>query len=190
MDYAIGLDLGQAQDYTALAVVNKYGDQQHVIDLRRWPLGTAYTAIADDVQALMWHRSLHRNALLLVDAGGPGRPVLDLLTERATPWEAVAITSGMHARREVHHGAVWHSVPKRDLITRLQVQLQNRTLRIAAALDNAAVLVNELENYQVKVTPHANETFNAREGQHDDLVLAVALASWGAHVSAPLILWD
>jgi hypothetical protein len=43
----------------------------------------------------------------------------------------------------------------------------------------AAVLVRELENFRVKITGTANETFEAwREAQYDDLVLAAALACW------------
>jgi hypothetical protein len=37
-----------------------------------------------------------------------------------------------------------------------------------------------MQNFKAKITASANETFEAwREGQHDDLVLAVALAVWG-----------
>jgi hypothetical protein len=40
-------------------------------------------------------------------------------------------------------------------------------------------LVRELQNFRVKLTVAAHETFGAwREGDHDDLVLAVALACW------------
>jgi hypothetical protein len=34
--------------------------------------------------------------------------------------------------------------------------------------------------FEVKITPAAHETFNARQGQHDDLVLALACALWFA----------
>jgi hypothetical protein len=47
-------------------------------------------------------------------------------------------------------------------------------------------LVRELEDYRVKITPAADETFNAREGAHDDLSLALALAVWvGEQIIAP-----
>ena len=52
---------------------------------------------------------------------------------------------------------------------------------------DAATLVRELQNFQVKLTAAANETFGVwREGQHDDLVLAVALACWWAERNPPL----
>ncbi len=36
-----------------------------------------------------------------------------------------------------------------------------------------------MQNFKVKITTSANETFGAwREGQHDDMVLSVAMAAW------------
>ena len=70
-------------------------------------------------------------------------------------------------------------VPKKELVSCLQILLQTRRLHIVQSLPDAAVLVRELETFRVKITEVANETFGAwREGQHDDLVLAVALAAW------------
>jgi hypothetical protein len=41
------------------------------------------------------------------------------------------------------------------------------------------VLVKELMNFRVKITAHANDTYDAwREETHDDLVLALAMACW------------
>ena len=71
-------------------------------------------------------------------------------------------------------------MPKRDLIVGLQVLLQNGELQIAAGLEHGAALVKEMAEMRVKVTAEGNEQFGAwREGEHDDLVFAVALACWG-----------
>ena len=78
-------------------------------------------------------------------------------------------------------------VPKKELVTCLQVVLQSHRLRIARGLHEAALLVRELQQFQVKITAAAHETFGVwREGQHDDLVLAVALACWWAEGNPPL----
>jgi hypothetical protein len=67
-----------------------------------------------------------------------------------------------------------HHVPKKELVTALQLVLQGRRLRIACGLAEAPALVRELQRFQVRVTAAAHETFGAwGEGQHDDLVLAV-----------------
>ena len=46
-----------------------------------------------------------------------------------------------------------------------------------------AVLMKELQTFRVKIRTSANETFESwRERDHDDMVLAVALAVWmGEH---------
>jgi hypothetical protein len=72
-------------------------------------------------------------------------------------------------------------VPKKELVSVLQVMLQARRIKVAPTLPEAKTLVRELTTFQVKITPAANEVFGAwREGQHDDLVLAVAIAIWQA----------
>jgi hypothetical protein len=41
------------------------------------------------------------------------------------------------------------------------------------------LLVQELENFRAKVTTAKNEGLESwREGRHDDLILAVAVAAW------------
>ncbi len=57
--------------------------------------------------------------------------------------------------------------------------LQSERLKIAKALPEALVLQEGLLNFQVKITDAANDSYGAwREGSHDDLVLAVAVAAW------------
>ena len=55
----------------------------------------------------------------------------------------------------------------------------------------AALLVQELLNFQVKVTTAGNDTYGVwREGQHDDLVLATAVALWfGERVGDGFGIW-
>jgi hypothetical protein len=61
------------------------------------------------------------------------------------------------------------------------VLLQGRRLTVAKSLPFAEALVEELQNFQVKVTEAAHETFGALgDGYHDDLVLAIMLAAWAA----------
>ena len=77
-------------------------------------------------------------------------------------------------------------VPKKELIGTLQLLLQTRRLQVARSLTDAAVLMKELENYRIKVTAARNETFESwREGQHDDLALAVAMAAWLGEQALP-----
>jgi len=59
----------------------------------------------------------------------------------------------------------------------VQVALQTDKLKIANSLPEAATLVRELQDFEIKITDAANDTYGAwRVGAHDDLVLAVAMA--------------
>jgi len=62
----------------------------------------------------------------------------------------------------------------------VQVLLQNKRLKIASTLSEAATLKKELLNFRVKVDPAtAHDSYEHwRDGDHDDLVLAVAMACW------------
>jgi hypothetical protein len=187
--YTIGLDLGQAADFSALAVLERTGPAPEsgyryelpyaVRHLQRFPLGTAYTAIVPAVAELARSEPLH-GAALVVDQTGVGRAVVDLFRHGGMRGRLIPVTiTGGYAVTLGQEGA--RRVPKKELITCLQVLLQARRLKIAQTLPEAGTLVRELENYRVKVTEAANEVFgNWREGQHDDLVLAVALAAWWA----------
>jgi hypothetical protein len=62
----------------------------------------------------------------------------------------------------------------------LQVLLTGRRLQVAHGPE-APQLMRELGTFTVKVSETANESFESwRERDHDDLVLAVALAAWFA----------
>ena len=81
-----------------------------------------------------------------------------------------------------------YGVPKRDLVAVLQVLLQTRRLKIAGNLAEAPRLMRELTDFRAKFTPSANEVFRPeKSSQHDDLVLALALAAWtGERLPEPI----
>lgn len=169
--------------------------QYRVRHLERPPLGTPYTDIVDRVGSLV--KKIGGNPALVVDATGVGRPVTDMLwkklsaelkgtTTKVTPCN-VTITGG----DSVNRGPDGLRVPKRELIAATLVLLQNGQLKIAQALKLRETLVRELLNFRVKINVStAHDSYEAwREGDHDDLVLSVALACWAGEKflkSAPL----
>ena len=126
--YCIGLDLGQSNDYTALAIVETVGNDGrvthwrsqakpapylHLRHLERYPLRTPYPEIADGVAALVRSKHLVTHTTdemlnsvplypeLVIDQTGVGAPVADLLAARALEFLSVIITGGEKA----HGGA-------------------------------------------------------------------------------------
>jgi hypothetical protein len=159
--------------------------EYRVRHLERPALGTPYTDVVDRVVELV--KKLGGEPILCVDATGVGRPVTDMLWQRlsaelrgtstvVTPC-SITITGGDSVTKNPDGG--WR-VPKRDLISATLVLLQNGRLKIAEGLELRETLVKELLNFRVKINiSTAHDSYEAwREGDHDDLVLSVALACW------------
>jgi hypothetical protein len=195
------LDLGQSADYTALAVVHSVKEWDapshtwkrflHLRHLERYPLRKPYTDVADGVAALMRSETLKRDEYdpsrgrvakprveLIVDKTGVGVAVTDLLRARGLKFTAVTIHGGEKVTRS--KGA--YNVPKLDLVAALEVPFHTQTLKVAEGLELWGALREELQNFRRKVnTSTAHTSFEHwRETDHDDLVLAAALACWGA----------
>jgi Terminase RNaseH-like domain len=184
MRFYVGLDLGQANDYTAIVVAEKIPPEGsddyelHVRWLERFR-DVLYPDVAAHVKRLMEAPQLRGEAALAIDSTGVGIAVCDLLRRSGLTFDSVKITSG---DTEIQSGYDSYRVPKRDLVGNLQVLLQSGRLKIARSLEHADTLRAELLNFRVKINvATAHDSYEAwREGDHDDLVLAAALAAWRA----------
>jgi hypothetical protein len=169
-----GLDLGQYKDYSAWCVVERcpgISPEYHVRSLKRFALGTRYPEIVKKVQIAARSSEIEPN-LLLVDNTGVGIAVSDLLRQARLNFWPITITGGDKVTRDGRNVRV----PKRDLVSALQVLFQTKRLKIASSLPEAQTLIEELSNFQVKISLAGHDSYG--EGTHDDLVLAVALACW------------
>jgi hypothetical protein len=193
----IGLDLGKLSDFSALAALkwtipqvcySNWKPDYEVPTLHRWPLGTSYKDIVAAV--LKFQQTLAKDSTeppyLIIDGTGVGEAVVESVVEQfgqakaRGAFAAVTITAGNAVTQSQNRPGRWN-VAKKQLVSILQVLLGMRRLHVAQALEHARVLQQELETFQVKVTEAGNETFESwRERDHDDLVLAVALACWAA----------
>ena len=191
----IGLDLGQAHDHTAIAVLERteipLGRSpvtfEQIVETRytfrhleRLPLGMDYPSIVQHVRTLVQRPELALSATtLVVDATGVGRPVVDLLRRASLPCRVVPVTITA-GDKETCESIMWN-VPKRDLIAGLMLLFQRGEISICGHLPESETLAAELANMRIKVSLAGHDTYGAwREGQHDDLVLAAALACWRA----------
>ena len=174
-----GLDLGQVKDYTASSVIERrpgFPAVYHIRNLKRFELGTSYPAIVDQIKTAIDNPAIKPN-LLFVDSTGVGMAVADMIKQVIPHFYAVIITAGDTVNA---HGRIL-KVPKKDLISALMVVLQTRRLKIPNLLPEAQLLLEEMTNFQVRISSSGHSSFGVwREGIHDDLLLSVALACWGA----------
>ena len=227
--YYVGLDLGQARDYSALSIIeeqlfvgeawasevlyaqdlergitpgwispatltpyqaglalrhsHQFGRPAKVPlavrHLERFELGTRYTDVVERVASIVRTPPLREMpAVLLVDKTGVGAAVLDSFTHAKLGAVAITLHGGSSVSRDPQRAGF--RVPKRDLVTVTQVLLQDGRLKVATTLPEAETLRGELLNFRMKINPQtAHDSYEHwREGDHDDLVLAVSMAAW------------
>jgi hypothetical protein len=178
--FVFGLDLGQTTDPTALAgleVPLDVGAPRTICFLKRWHLGTPYPEIVADVVKILNH-PLVAGSRLMVDQTGVGRAVVDLFrATHALRITGITITGGTQSSQVERD---WR-VPKNDLVAAVVALSQSDKLHVSPELPDGETLKKELANFRTKITAALNETYSSwREGQHDDLLLAAAMAVWAA----------
>lgn len=149
--------------------------------LKRSPLRTPYGEIITELRGLLMADAVgHLPTALVVDKTGVGAGVVDYMRDKGLRPTPVTIHGGNRVIWEPWHVGGGVRVPKRDLVSAVEVLLQNGRLEIAPELEHARLLKQELLNFKVKIDPKtAHDSYEHwREGDHDDLVLAVALAAW------------
>ena len=208
--FAVGLDLGQASDFTAIVVdelvrlpdgpsapptvvdlgpfkISRAAPAQtptfehHFRHIQRFALKSSYPDIVRRVGEIVTGLKSLGRIVLVIDQTGVGRAVFDMFVQAryGVPLCGVTITGGHQAIQDPERPSLW-TVPKKDLVGVLQSQFHQEHIKIARSLPEAKALLNELQNFRMKITAAANVMFEAwRDGDKDDLVLASALAVWG-----------
>ncbi len=180
--YLCGLDLGQVSDRTALAALGVIRgtspgtNTYQLLFLQRFPRGTPYPTIGDRV-AEVFSKPPLAGQTLAIDGSGVGRAVVDHFRRLrlSANFRPVSITGGSAATRAPD--GYWH-IAKQNLVSATQLVMQTRRIAFAPNLQDLDILVQELQAFRVKITRGANELYEVREGEHDDMVLAVAMALW------------
>jgi hypothetical protein len=176
-------------DNTAIVALDSYLPEQSHIDDRpekihliRWlekiPLGTHYEKVVDRIATVAEDASTIDRTRIVIDATGVGKPVVDMLRKRTrVSVFAVTFTGGAD---ENQIDAYASRVPKRDLVTALEVVLQGRRLHTVPDLPLVEDLRAELSHFEVNISARGHDTYDASSGKHDDLVMALCLATWAA----------
>ena len=179
--YLLGLDLGQQNDYSVLSIleINKDNLTQQVqyslVYLKRYALKTSYMTIADSVKIIINSNKILDKYALIIDQTGVGRPVMDVFQDNNMAPFGITITGGNNTnwenRREV-------KVPKRDIVSSLQVVFQNKRIKIASNLPDIDLIKKELLYFRSKISSSGHDSYSAISSMHDDIVISIGLAIW------------
>lgn len=161
--YVIGFDIAKHQDYSVIIVLDAVTNHLvHFDRFNRIDYSVQVQRVADIAQT-------YNNAKIIVDSTGLGDPILENIKKMGLDAEGYLFTNRS----------------KQQLIEHLAVQLE----RGDVTYPDIKVLINELLAYEYEISRAGNMKYNAPNGQHDDCVIALALASWGVvHGKSPRIL--
>jgi hypothetical protein len=191
--YHLGVDLGQANDPSAFAVIedkcyplaeyDRAGQQLlgerelAVVHLERL-LGRDYVMIARFISAMVERAPLKGRVSTVLDGTGVGRGLTDLIRSHGTTFTPVTITGG--ASQSKGESGYWN-VSKLALMSDLAAHLECGRLRILAT-QMGRELIAELNSFEVDFTASGamKVDFAGKGGFHGDLVIATALALWSA----------
>jgi hypothetical protein len=197
--FFLSIDLGKVHDPTALAFIEQRFDRActalgpvyDVGNVLRWPLGTNYLDIVGQMADLIYRNPCFEGAYLPIDYGGVGRGIYEsfvreLIQRRRLPVTLlpVQITTGSSQTYNEQDGS--YNVAKKILISTALMAMNEGRLLFAKQAEEIEIIKDELRTYEEKVTAAGNTTSGAREGKHDDIVLAVAMGSWALEMAARL----
>lgn len=150
--YTMGVDLGRTEDYTVLTVVDSTGVQ-------RW---------FERFGGIGWEEQVARieslavtfDADVVVDATGLGDPIYERLCARGLSVLPYKLSHSSKSR----------------VIDHLSMRLERGQVRLL----DVPVQTLELQAYEYAPLPGGGVRTTAPEGMHDDCVVSLALACWGA----------
>lgn len=212
MEYVIGVSIGERSDRSAVSVVRRRDDESvECVHLQVWQPGTPFYSMANDVVDIVKAilrlgpgKLVRTGRGTIVVPSDPTRAVLDITAvgsavgsifvgelEKVGVWAApfiitAGVTAGAQARVE--------RVPKRELVSVMRMLLEKQSFVYATQLNHAATLATELLYFRTTNSSGREEETDWRSRQHDDLVLATALACWYIHYRLGAVqvvsLWD
>jgi hypothetical protein len=143
-----------------------------------------YSEVAQRIPEIV--HEIGDDIILVVDNTATGRPAYSLILSELSaalkstrirftqcPITVSGVAGGMSKSPDVGY-----LVPRRDLISATQIVFEKERLKIAADLELAGTLKDELSSFKQKPSKPSDDLEGWREGKDDDLVLAVASGIW------------
>lgn len=162
-DYVMGVDWGKSNDFTVIAV----GDT----NTKRMVAMDRFNQIDYRVQRgrLATLAERYNPSVIMAESNSMGEPIIEQLQADGLPVRGFQTTNATKAA----------------LIEALSLALE----RSEITLLNDAVLVGEMQAYEMDRLPSGMVRYSAPEGMHDDTVMATALMYEAMNTSGPLLLW-
>lgn len=152
--YQIGVDLAKYNDYTVITPFNL--NDFHVLKQ------DSFNQMDYNLQKARIENTYLRynRGRIVLDSTGVGEPIFDDLNARGMNIEPFR----------------FNKTSRTDLLKNLQILLEQDKIKIP----NDPVLIDELKSMTYELNQNGNTVIKVPDGKHDDRIMSLALAVWGA----------
>jgi len=192
--YTVSLDPAQLHDYSALAVLEclpggaggvTQDNIYRLVSLKR-KQKLPYPEIVTWARRVFLNPKFQRSAgvgepRFVIDAGGVGRAIYDMLVAEYVKPVAIQLTGG---EAETYSEGTYH-VSKSLAVGRFLAAWDAGRVQVPATASFLPILENELRAFRGQMSAQGRARFEAEQGEHDDLVMALAQAVWYLERYAP-----
>lgn len=178
LDYRAGVDFGKVHDNSVITVVHQDRESGKIIvDYQKVILSRYHGKEYDDIKnELVEIISIFKPTILLPDATSVGEPIIEQMEKdlmRAGWWGKI------FCNKKNHLGFYFDVRSKPDLIENLQNLFQRGRIELPNREEPTIdILRNELLSFSYEMT-QTNYIKYGVQMEHDDTVIALALAVWG-----------
>ena len=162
-NYIMGVDVASLVDFTVVSVIDLTTKEMCYMDRFN---RVDYTVLEDRITATARRFNVMTT---IIEDNSIGRPVLDHLAQRGIGVQAFTTTNAT----------------KTTIIQHLQAAFEHGRIQIL----NDPVLIGELQAYE-GTQLSSGWKYGAPEGLHDDTVMSLAIAWWGASSHAPALVQE
>ena len=165
-DFYVGVDLGKQQDYSVVAVVQKFGNIVKLVHIHRFPLNMEYASVIGYVKSLQdrWHTIRD----VYADITGVGGYIVEDMAHSGIT-NVTGVTFTVQSKEDM-------ATVLREKMKLKEFLIPYEPVRKRQDIDLCAEL--NIEKYELMKTGHIR--FSHPEGSHDDVFWAVALAVYAA----------
>jgi hypothetical protein len=171
--FMVSLDPAQLNDFSALSVIEYSSDGIYRL------LSLARKQHLPYPEIVSWSKLVYLNpkfpnAKFILDIGGVGKAIQDMLTAEGVKTIGIQLTGGDTETRE---GNTFH-VSKSHVVGKLLQKWDESKVLILAKAPFLPVFSKELRAFRGSMSAQGRARFETEQDEHDDTVMSVAQAIW------------
>lgn len=183
--YIISMDPAQLHDYSALAVLEKTDTAYRILSLKH-KQHLPYTEIVEWAKKVFLNPQFSKDVtsppVFVLDIGGVGMAIKDMMTAAKVETVGIQYTGGAAVSRE---GDNWH-VSKSFIVGKFLAAWDEGRVLMPSGASFLDMFQGELRAFRGEMSAQGRAKFEAEQGEHDDLVMAVGQGVWYGEQAGPV----